>query len=81
MSPPRIVVALVVVLLPGILLAPTWRLHGLGAGEDDILYYFPARTFFHDTILSGAWPWLNPWIGAGRPFIADPQTAFWYPST
>jgi len=77
----RIVVLLAVVLLPGALLAPVWRLAGLGAGEDDILYYFPARTFFHDTIQAGEWPWLNPWTGLGRPFAADPQAAVWYPFT
>jgi hypothetical protein len=77
----RLVVTLTVVLLPGLMLAPVWRLAGLGAGEDDILYYFPARVFFHDTIRAGAWPWLNPWTGLGRPFVADPQTAFWYPLT
>jgi hypothetical protein len=81
MSPSRIIVALVVVLLPGLMLTPVWQLCGLGAGEDDILYYFPARTFLHDTILAGEWPWLNPWVGLGRPFVADPQTAFWYPPT
>jgi hypothetical protein len=77
----RLVIALAVVLLPGLMLAPVWHNAGLGAGEDDILYYFPARTFFHDTIQAGHWPWLNPWTGLGRPFVADPQTAFWYPTT
>jgi hypothetical protein len=77
----RLVVVLAVVLLPGLMLAPVWHLAGLGAGEDDILYYFPARTFFHETIQAGQWPWLNPWTGLGRPFAADPQTAFWYPFT
>ena len=77
----RLVVVLAVVVLPGIMLAPVWRLAGLGAGEDDILYYFPARVFFHETIRAGQWPWLNPWTGLGRPFVADPQTACWYPLT
>jgi hypothetical protein len=77
----RLVVLLAVVALPGVLLAPVWRLAGLGAGEDDILYYYPARVFFHETICAGHWPWLNPWTGLGRPFVADPQTAFWYPFT
>ncbi len=77
----RLAVLLCVVLLPGLLLAPVWRLAGLGASEDDILYYFPARVFFHDSIRAGDFPWLNPWTGLGRPFVADPQTAFWYPLT
>lgn len=74
-------VALVVLLAPGILLTPVWRLAGLGAGEDDVLYYLPARVFFHDTIRDGHWPWLDPWTGMGRPFAADPQNAVWYPAT
>jgi hypothetical protein len=77
----RLLIALVVVGLPGLMLAPAWRLAGLGAGEDDILYYFPSRTFFHDSLQNGQWPAVNPWTGLGRPFLADPQTAFWYPTT
>ena len=77
----RIVVLLLALLLPGVMLAPVWRLRGLGAGEDDILYYFPMRSFFGDTIRSGQWPVLNPWVGLGRPYLADPQTAVWYPFT
>jgi hypothetical protein len=81
MWPTRLVVALVILLLPGVMLAPVWRLAGLGASEDDVLYYFPARVFFHDTIATGDWPWWNPWTGLGRPFMADPQSAMWYPTT
>ncbi|MEW6249028.1 MAG: hypothetical protein AB1716_00130 [Planctomycetota bacterium] len=77
----RITVALAVLLLPGLLLAPAWRLAGLGAGEDDVLYYYPARVFFHEAVASGQSPWLSPWTGLGRPFVADPQTAIWYPTT
>jgi hypothetical protein len=77
----RGLVALAIVLLPGVMLAPLWRLGGLGPGEDDLLYYFPSRSFFHDTIAAGQWPWINPWAGLDRPFGADPQSALWYPST
>ncbi len=77
----RIVVFLLALLVPGVMLAPVWGLRGLGAGEDDILYYFPMRTFFGDTIRAGDWPALNPWVGLGRPYVADPQTAVWYPTT
>ncbi len=77
----RVAIALAILLLPGAMLAPVWRLGGLGAGEDDILYYYPSRTFFHESIRSGEWPWLNPWTGLDRPFMADPQSAVWYPPT
>src|SRR5262245_18514603 len=77
----RAVVALVVILLPGVMLAPVWRLGGLGAGEDDILYYFPSRTWFHELCQAGQPPWLNPWNGLDRPLLADPQAAITYPIT
>ena len=77
----RALVALAIVFLPGVMLAPLWRLGGLGAGEDDLLYYFPSRSFFHDTVRAGQWPWINPWTGLDRPFAADPQSALWYPGT
>ena len=67
--------------LPGVLLAPLWPLGGLGAGEDDVLQYYPARQWLHDTVRAGRPPWWNPWTGLGRPFLADPQTAVAYPPT
>jgi len=77
----RLLVALCVLALPGILLAPVWNLAGLGAGEDDVLYYFPMRAYFGELVAAGEWPWLNPWTGLGRPYAADPQTALVYPFT
>ena len=77
----RLLVVVVVVLLPGAMLAPVWHNAGLGAGEDDILYYYPTRVLFHDLIRGGHWPWLNNWTGLTRPLMADPQTAIWYPAT
>ncbi len=77
----RLITGLSILLLPGLMLAPAWSLAGLGAGEDDVLYYYPTRVLFHDTVSAGDWPWLNPWTGLGRPFAADPQTAVWYPFT
>lgn len=70
-----------IMLAPGVMLAPVWLNAGLGAGEDDILYYYPARAFFRETINSGDWPSINPWTGLGRPYIADPQSAVFYPPT
>lgn len=74
-------IAVLVLLLPGVMLLPAWSLGGLGANEDDILYYYPSRVFFRETIRAGQWPWLNPWNGLDRPFAADPQSALWYPFT
>ncbi len=77
----RLLVALCVLALPGLLLAPVWTLAGLGAGEDDVLYYLPMRAYFAQLVEAGHWPWLNPWTGLGRPYAADPQTALAYPFT
>lgn len=77
----RLLVALLIVVLPGVVLAPVWRNGGLGAGEDDILYYFPMRALIGWFSQAGEPPFLNPWTGCGRPYLADPQTAVFYPTT
>lgn len=74
-------IALLAVALPGILLAPLWPLGGLGAGEDDILYYYPARVWLRELATTGQFPYLNPWSGLDRPMLADPQHAVFYPTT
>lgn len=76
-----LLVALLAVGLPGLLLAPLWSLGGLGAGEDDILYYYPARVWLHELATTGQLPYLNPWNGLDRPMLADPQHAVFYPTT
>lgn len=77
----RCAVLALAVLLPGVLLLPAWRLAGLGADEDDILYYYPARVLLAEQFHAGQPPWLDPWTGLGRPLAADPQIAVWYPPT
>lgn len=76
-----LVVAIAALVAPGVMLAPAWRLAGLGAGEDDILYYFPSRTLLAEMFRAGQLPWLNPWTGLDRPLLADPQSAVFYPFT
>lgn len=73
--------ALAALLTPSVLLAPVWRLGGLGAGEDDVLYYFPSRSLLAEIFHAGQLPWLNPWTGLDRPLAADPQSAVFYPFT
>ncbi|MFN0136747.1 MAG: YfhO family protein [Phycisphaerae bacterium] len=77
----RLAVFLLAALLPGIVLLPVWSLAGLGAQEDDLLYYYPSRTLIHDSLHRGELPAINPFNGLGRPLLADPQTAIWYPTT
>jgi len=75
------VLAAAFLVLPGVVLFPAWRLGGLGAGEDDLLYYYPSRAFFRESLQAGRLPWLNPWTGLDRPYVADPQSAVFYPTT
>lgn len=81
MTPRAILITGLALLAPAIVVAPAWRLGGLGAGEDDVLYYLPTRVLFAESIAAGEIPWINPWNGLGRPFLADPQTAVFYPTT
>jgi uncharacterized membrane protein YfhO len=46
---------------------------------DYILFYKPNFQFLVDTIRDGRVPLWNPYIGLGRPFLADVQNAVFYP--
>ncbi|MBI5864490.1 MAG: YfhO family protein, partial [Planctomycetes bacterium] len=74
-------VGILAAVLPGMMLAPVWRLGGLCAGEDDVLYYYPARVWLHELFQKAEPPYLNPWSGLDRPMLADPQHAVFYPGT
>ncbi|MCG3128666.1 MAG: hypothetical protein CHACPFDD_03555 [Phycisphaerae bacterium] len=74
-------IAASLLLAPGVMMTPVWPLAGLGPDEDDILYYLPSRSFFHEAVSAGRLPQINPHTGLGRPFLADPQAAVWYPFT
>lgn len=39
------------------------------------------RGYFRQSILDGEFPFWNPYTFLGRPFMADPETAVWYPAT
>jgi hypothetical protein len=43
------------------------------------LQFIPWYQFFFDSILSGHWPLWNPYNGMGVPFIANYQSAVFYP--
>ncbi len=75
------IIATVLLLLPPILLEPSWRLWGLSALEDGLLYYFPQRAWFAQVLRSEGWPlWQHQTYG-GFPVFADPQMAMYYPPT
>lgn len=57
-----------------------WPAPGTLVFGDDIhrSYHF-FRQLFGDAIARGEFPWWNPYLFSGEPFIANPSLAFWYP--
>lgn len=69
-------IGVVIVLFRRAILPPAgWMLSG-----DDIhrAYYF-FREFFNHWMHLGVFPWWNPYLFGGMPFIADPIVNIWYP--
>lgn len=48
-------------------------------GDDIARYYFFNRAYVQQTIASGEFPWWNPYLMGGGPFMANPFTNMWYP--
>src|SRR5215212_6856203 len=46
---------------------------------DYIAFYQPNFHFFREALIEGRLPLWNPYIGLGRPFLADLQSAVFYP--
>ena len=46
---------------------------------DGIAQFYPWRNFAHDTIRSGYLPLWNPYQFCGTPFVANSQSAVFYP--
>lgn len=51
----------------------------LVTGWDFRSHQFFLKTYLGDSLRAGAWPLWNPYICAGRPFAADPQSGVFYP--
>lgn len=67
--------------LPTVILAGAWRLGGVSALEDDLLYYLPIRQYIGERLADGEWPMWNTLVGMGTSVAADPQSGLWYPPT
>ncbi len=74
-------IAALFLVLPAVLLAPAWRLWGLSALEDGLLYYLPQRIWFGQALATGRWPLWHHLVYGGFPAFADPQIGMYYPST
>ena len=74
-------------LAPGLLLAAItaalcWRfLSGqfVVTGYDTLTYFYPYRAYAGEVIRSGQLPHWNPYLFYGAPFLANIQTAVFYP--
>lgn len=48
-------------------------------GDDIHHQYYFFREFFNHFFRSGIFPWWNPYLFGGQPYIADPMVNIWYP--
>lgn len=60
--------------------------HNLGTSSpqnwmmsDSLVQYLPWRNLYRQALLSGQIPWWNPYLFAGMPFVANGQSALFYP--
>lgn len=49
--------------------------------RDVAQYYFPAKKLLREIVLSGQFPYWNPWFSAGQPMAANPEHEVFYPLT
>src|SRR3954468_484330 len=50
-------------------------------GYDAFVYFYPLRSYIAETLGRGQLPLWNPYLFAGTPYLANPQTAVFYPGT
>jgi hypothetical protein len=50
-------------------------------GYDAFVYFYPLRSFLADSIGQGQLPLWNPYLFTGSPYLANPQTAVFYPGS
>lgn len=58
-----------------------WGTPTMAAGLDFSRIVEPYVEFYRRSILQGELPWWNPYASLGRPYLADLQTASFYPPT
>lgn len=74
-----------ILILAGLVLAPIFFWFPFTFGDRAFFYdtifrhTFPAASFFRDSIRSGFFPFWNPYLYSGVPFMANMQSALFYP--
>jgi hypothetical protein len=68
-------------LVPSLLFLDVLR--GLNAFyiRDMLRYHFPCKKILRDVVLSGHFPYWNPWFSGGQPMAANPAHEVFYPLT
>ncbi len=65
--------------LPGLALVLASFAGWVPAARDNPTYFVPLRAQLARAFTGEASPWLNPQVGCGEPFFANPQSALLYP--
>jgi hypothetical protein len=50
-------------------------------GYDAFVYFYPLRSYLAESFAQGRVPLWNPYLFAGTPYLANPQTAVFYPGS
>src|SRR5215213_6676347 len=50
-------------------------------GYDAFVYFYPLRSYIAETLGQGRLPLWSPYLFAGTPYLANPQTSVFYPGT
>ncbi len=71
---------LIILAAPMGMLYPLWA-DPVSAGEDDVMFFYPARVMVGQSLRAGQWPLTDALEGTGAPLMADPQAAVLHPAT
>jgi len=74
--------AVLAILLLVLLFNPDLAFRGMVPGGLDVfVYFYPLRAYLAQGLAEGRLPLWNPHLFLGSPFLANPQTAVFYPGT
>jgi hypothetical protein len=77
----RALVTFLLGVAPLAVFAGVWRLGGVSAIGDDLIYYLPVRTYIGQSLRAGELPLWDRFVALGTSIAADPQSGLFYPAT
>ena len=72
---------LAILVFVAIILSPCIFLGRAFYWGDILLYFLPAEEFVQSSLKSGRFPLWNPYVLCGQPFVGNPQSWVFYPTT